>query len=118
MSSTQDHTTAKTEQSDATVSRRSSLDSNEDNNKKPEQPFTRQQYVYVDKIKAPNPNAQPKKKSKLSSFLSKFQNPAVRHSEATREARQLEEERTGVRTVQVTDVSKSSNAFAAQSLSN
>lgn len=118
MSSAQDHT-AKTDQSDTTLSRRSSttlLDSNED--KKPEQPFTRQQYVYVDKIKAPNPNAQPKKKSKLSSFLSKFQNPAVRQSETARETRRLEEERTGVRTVQVTDVSKSSNAFAAASLSN
>lgn len=108
--------TAKTDPPDSSLSRRSSTTLHDNEEQKPEQPYVRQQYVYVDKIKAPNPDAQPKKKSKLSSFLSKFQNPAVRQSEAVRENRRLEEERTGVRTVQVTDVSRSTNAWAAGSL--
>ncbi|KAK3299889.1 uncharacterized protein B0H64DRAFT_379369 [Chaetomium fimeti] len=55
------------------------------------------QYVYVDKRVAPNPDAQPKPKSRLSRFLSKFESSVVRQANAAREREALEAERTGVR---------------------
>ncbi|KAK1750390.1 hypothetical protein QBC47DRAFT_393995 [Echria macrotheca] len=80
------------------------------------QPQARQAYVYIDKVKPPNPDAQPKKKSKIGAFLSKFQSPAVKKTTQLRDDKKLEEERTGVRTVQVTDTARSSNAWAAEGL--
>ncbi|KAH6853279.1 hypothetical protein B0I37DRAFT_348747 [Chaetomium sp. MPI-CAGE-AT-0009] len=55
------------------------------------------QYVYIDKRVTPNPDAQPKPKSRLSKFLSKFESAAVRQANAAREREALEAERTGVR---------------------
>ncbi|KAK4448775.1 hypothetical protein QBC34DRAFT_406708 [Podospora aff. communis PSN243] len=78
---------------------------------KPEAPAARSQYAYVDKRIKANPDAQPKKKGKLSSFLSKFQSPAVKASTAIREREMLEQERTGVVKVSVTDTNRSSNAW-------
>ncbi|KAL2151002.1 hypothetical protein VTH82DRAFT_6100 [Thermothelomyces myriococcoides] len=46
----------------------------------------------------PNPDAQPKHKSRLSRFLAKFQSPAVQQANAARERRKVEEERAGVAT--------------------
>ncbi|KAK1835029.1 hypothetical protein QBC39DRAFT_182917 [Podospora conica] len=91
---------------------RASTDSLQDEAQKPQQPPVRQQYVYVDKVGTPNPDAQPKKKSKISSFFSKFQSPAVKATNAARDKVLLEQERTGVRKVQVTDTGRSSNAWA------
>ncbi|KAK0741556.1 hypothetical protein B0T18DRAFT_394134 [Schizothecium vesticola] len=91
---------------------RASTDSLQEDVQKPKQPPAPQQYVYVDKVGTPNPDAQPKKKSKISSFFSKFQSPAVKATNAARERVLLEQERTGVRKVQVTDVGRSSNAWA------
>jgi len=91
---------------------RASADSLQEDAQKPKQPPALQQYVYVNKVGTPNPDAQPKKKSKISSFFSKFQSPAVKATNAARERVLLEQERTGVRKVQVTDVGRSSNAWA------
>ena len=55
-------------------------------------------YVYHERVGAPNPNAQPKRKSKFSKLLSKFQSPAVKQTNAARERELLEQERTGVKT--------------------
>ena len=90
---------------------RLSSESAQEDNKKSQQP-PGQSYVYVDKVGTPNPDAQPKKKSKFSNFLSKFQSPAVKATNAARERELLKQERTGVRTVQVTDMNRSSNAWA------
>ncbi|KAL2192993.1 hypothetical protein P885DRAFT_81724 [Corynascus similis CBS 632.67] len=57
-----------------------------------------QDYVYYERKGPPNPNAQPKQKSRLSKFLEKFQSPVVQQANAARERKQLEEERTGIRT--------------------
>ena len=54
------------------------------------------QFTYVRKRTTPNPDAQPKQKSRLSKFLSKFESSAVRQANASREHKQLEAERTGV----------------------
>ena len=54
------------------------------------------QYVYVARRTTPNPDAQPKPKSRLSKFLSKFESSAVRQANASREEKRLEAERTGV----------------------
>jgi hypothetical protein len=79
---------------------------------KPERaPAARSQYTYVDRRVAPNPDAKPKVKGKLSTFLSKFRSPAVQASTAIREREMLEQERTGVKKVSGTDVSRSSNAW-------
>lgn len=55
------------------------------------------QYIYTERVGAPNPDAQPKKKSKLSKFLASFQSSTVQRTNAAREREKLEEERTGVR---------------------
>jgi hypothetical protein len=54
-------------------------------------------YLYYKKTGTPNPDAQPKPKTKLDKLMSKFQSPAVRRTNAAREREKLEEERTGVR---------------------
>lgn len=54
-------------------------------------------YLYYERKGPGNPDAQPKPKSKLSKFLSKFQSPAVKQTNAARERERLEEERTGVK---------------------
>lgn len=81
---------------------------------KQQAPPARTAYVYVEKHGTPNPDAKPKEKSRLGKFLSKFQSPAVKGTTAARDRVKLEEERTGVKKVQVTDVDKSSNAWAAE----
>lgn len=91
---------------------RGSSDSLQEDVQKSKQPSAPQQYVYVDKVGTPNPDAQPKKKSKISSFFSKFQSPAVKATNAAREKVLLEQERTGVRKIHVADVNRSSNAWA------
>lgn len=54
-------------------------------------------YTYIERSgRAPNPDAQPKPKSKLSKFMSKLQSPAVRQTNEARERQKLEEERRGV----------------------
>ncbi|KAK0614728.1 hypothetical protein B0T14DRAFT_528967 [Immersiella caudata] len=78
---------------------------------KPEAPAARSQFAYVDRRITPNPDAQPKQKGKLSKFLSKFQSPAVKATNAIREREMLEQERTGVKKVSATDTSRSSNAW-------
>lgn len=55
-------------------------------------------YVYQERVGAPNPDAQPKQKSKVGRFLSKFQSPAVKQTNAARDRELLEQERTGVKT--------------------
>ncbi len=45
----------------------------------------------------PNPDAQPKHKSRLNKLMSKFQSPAVKRTVAARERELLEEERTGIK---------------------
>ncbi|KAK4141803.1 uncharacterized protein C8A04DRAFT_30648 [Dichotomopilus funicola] len=55
------------------------------------------QYIYTERVGPPNLDAQPKKKSKLSKFLSTFQSSAVQQTNAAREREKLEEQRTGVR---------------------
>ncbi|KAK0650006.1 hypothetical protein B0T16DRAFT_389951 [Cercophora newfieldiana] len=72
---------------------------------------TRTAYTYVQSVGTPNPDAKPKTKGKFASFLSKFQSPAVKASTAIRDREQLEQERTGVKKVQVTDTGRSSNAW-------
>ncbi len=82
-------------------------------------PPGRQHYVYVEPTgKAPNPDAELKEPSKFKQFLHKFQNPAVRRTQEMRDQQKLEQERTGVRKVQVTDVARSSNAWAAGEVGN
>ena len=78
---------------------------------KPENPSIPQQYVYIEK-RTPNPDAKPKSKSKIGKFLSKFQSPAVKATTAIHERAKLEQERTGIRKTQATDVARSSNAWA------
>ena len=90
---------------------RVTTESLQDGTKKPQRPPA-QPYVYIEKVGTPNPDAQPKTKSKFSNFLSKFQSPAVKATKAARERELLKQERTGVRTVQVTDMNRSSNAWA------
>ncbi|EAQ93744.1 predicted protein [Chaetomium globosum CBS 148.51] len=65
-------------------------------------PHEPHQYIYVSKRTTPNPDAQPKQKSRLSRFLSKFESSAVRQANAARESKRLEAERTGVHTLAVT----------------
>ncbi|KAK4211343.1 hypothetical protein QBC37DRAFT_427113 [Rhypophila decipiens] len=80
-------------------------------------PPTTMQYHYVEQSKkGPQPDYVPKPKSKFSKFLSKFQSPAVKSTLAAREAKQVEDIRKGVKTTQVSDVGRSSNAWAATSL--
>jgi hypothetical protein len=54
-------------------------------------------YTRYERTGNPNPDAQPKHKSKLNKFMSKFQSPAVKRTVAARERELLEEERTGIK---------------------
>lgn len=47
--------------------------------------------------KTPNPGARPKKKSKISTFFSKFQSPVVQRTNAIADAEAEEAERTGIK---------------------
>jgi hypothetical protein len=73
---------------------------------KQEEPRTQpDRYLYYKKTgRAPNPDAQLKPKSKLSSFLSKFQSPAVKKTNDARDRELLEEERRGVKIYTATGV--------------
>ncbi|KAH6651233.1 hypothetical protein F5144DRAFT_558848 [Chaetomium tenue] len=65
-------------------------------NNPPQPPREPQQYTYISKRTTPNPDAQPKQKSRLGKFLSKFESSAVRQANAVKESKRLEAERTGV----------------------
>ena len=95
-----------------TASRVSTSTTLQGDTQKPQPDYNPQPYCYVESYKTPNPNAQPKKKSKLSEFFSKFQSPAVKSTNAARERELLEQERTGVKKVVVTDMNRSSSAWA------
>ena len=56
-------------------------------------------HLYKPTGRAPNPDAQPKPKSKLSKLMSKLASPSVRRSLDLHERQLLEEERTGVKRV-------------------
>ena len=56
-------------------------------------------HLYEPTGRPPNPDAQPKGKSKLSKLLSKLASPTVRRSLDLHERQLLEEERTGVKRV-------------------
>ena len=62
-----------------------------------EKKYTPEPYTYTKRTGPGNPDAQPKEKSKLGKFLSKFQTDAVKKSNAAREREKLEEERTGIK---------------------
>jgi len=97
------------EQPNTQSSRASSPTLHGDSDVKPE--AARSQYTYIHSQKAPNPDAKPKTKGKLGTFLSKFRSPAVKATTALRERELLEQERTGVKKVSATDVARSSNAW-------
>jgi len=59
--------------------------------------------TYYRRTGPPNPDAQPKSKSKLGKLLSKLPSSAVQRSVDMRERQLVEEERTGVRRVIVAD---------------
>ena len=99
------------QQPNAQSSRASSPTLHGDLDVKPEAPSARPQYSYIDSRKTPNPDAKPKTKGKLGTFLSKFRSPAVKATTALRERELLEQERTGVKKVSATDVGRSSNAW-------
>ncbi len=64
----------------------------------PESAASSPRYIYTKKTgRPPNPDAQPKSKSALGKFMSKFQSPAVRQGNDARDRELLEEERTGVK---------------------
>lgn len=79
-------------------------------------PYTPQRYVYYERTGVPNPDAQPKPKSRLSKFLSRFQSPAVKSTLAAREREKLEEERRGVKIYTPIAAPSGSKAWAAESL--
>lgn len=56
-------------------------------------------HLYKATGRPPNPDAQPKPKSKLSKLMSKLASPSVRRSLDLHERQLLEEERTGVKRV-------------------
>ncbi len=64
---------------------------------------------------APNPDAQPKEKSKVSKFLTKFQSSAVKATNEAREREKLEEERTGRKIYTPTGVPQGASAWMAES---
>ncbi|KAK3314398.1 hypothetical protein B0H66DRAFT_568361 [Apodospora peruviana] len=73
----------------------------------------RQQYVYYKKNKKrPQPDTAPKEMSRLSKFMSKFQSPAVKATKSIREREEEEDRRLGITRTEVTDVGRSSNAWA------
>lgn len=73
----------------------------------------RQQYVYVKaNKKGPQPDYQTKPMSRLSKFMSKFQSPAVKATNSIREKGKEEDIKSGVTRTQVSDVGRSSNAWA------
>ncbi len=59
--------------------------------------------TYYQRTGRPNPDAQPKSKSKLGKLLSKLPSSAVQRSVDSRERQLVEEERTGLRRVIVPD---------------
>ncbi|GAB1319529.1 hypothetical protein MFIFM68171_09739 [Madurella fahalii] len=79
-------------------------------------PQTPQRYVYYERTGVPNPDAQPKPKSKLSRFLSRFQSPAVKSTLAARERQKLEEERRGVKIYTPLGAPSGGKAWAAEAL--
>lgn len=54
------------------------------------------EFVYYVQTK-PNPSAQPKKKSKISTFFSQFQSPIVKKTNAIADAEAEEAERTRIK---------------------
>ncbi|KAK3897819.1 hypothetical protein C8A05DRAFT_38606 [Staphylotrichum tortipilum] len=54
-------------------------------------------YIHYERTGDPNPEAQPKHKSRFNKLMSKFQSPAVKRTVAVRERELLEEERTGIK---------------------
>jgi hypothetical protein len=72
-----------------------------------------ERYTYVKKTGPANPDAQPKEKSKLGKFLTKFQSPAVKKTNAAREKELLEEERTGTKKYTVLGTPGSTNQSTA-----
>ncbi len=76
-----------------------------------------ERYLYYKKTsKPPNPDAQPKPKTKLDKLLSKFQSPAVKQTNAAREREQLEEERRGVKIMSATGVAMGSGQAVGEYL--
>ena len=73
-------------------------------------------HTYYQRMGPPNPEAQPKSKSKLGKLLSKLPSSAVQRSVDMRERQLVEEERTGVRRVIVADGTEVSDCFCSDLL--
>jgi len=69
-------------------------------------------YVYVSERVEPKPEAVAKPQSRFSKFMTKFQSPAVKATKAAHAREMLEQERTGVKKVQVFDSRMSSTSWA------